>query len=157
MQQGPRHFSSIAIPPATKSLEMKPAFLSLINTHQFTRMDHEDPYTHLGRFFLHHIICDWHPTCTCKTTIIPLIIEIKLKLTAPSKTVKIWFLDIYIHNCVIMFQIYISRIIVLDNYVRKNILLDLFWIKKNPKCAPANPFNFFFESHVPLPTHGTHS
>jgi len=36
MQQGPRHFSSIAIPSATKSLEMKPTFLSLINTHQFT-------------------------------------------------------------------------------------------------------------------------
>jgi len=35
MQQGLRHFSSIAIPPATKSLEMKPNFLSLISTHQF--------------------------------------------------------------------------------------------------------------------------
>ena len=51
MQQGPRHFSSIAIPPATKSLEMKPTFLSLINTHQFTGMDHEDPYTHLSTFY----------------------------------------------------------------------------------------------------------
>ncbi|KAK8469592.1 hypothetical protein PHAVU_005G111650 [Phaseolus vulgaris] len=45
MQQGPRHFSSIAIPPATKSLEMKPAFLNLISTH------HEDPYTHLSTFY----------------------------------------------------------------------------------------------------------
>ena len=51
MQQGPRHFSSIVIPSATKSLEMKPAFLSLINTHQFTGMDHEDPYTHLSTFY----------------------------------------------------------------------------------------------------------
>ena len=51
MQQGPRHFSNIAIPPATKSLEMKPTFLSLINTHQFTGMDHEDPYTHLSTFY----------------------------------------------------------------------------------------------------------
>ncbi|XP_068475201.1 uncharacterized protein [Phaseolus vulgaris] len=51
MQQGPRHFSSIVIPPATKSLEMKPAFLSLISTHQFTGMDHEDPYTHLSTFY----------------------------------------------------------------------------------------------------------
>jgi len=30
---------------------MKPAFLSLINTHQFTTMDHEDPYTHLSIFY----------------------------------------------------------------------------------------------------------
>jgi len=51
MQQGPRHFSSIAIPPATKSLEMKPTFLSLISTHQFTGMDHEDPYTHRSTFY----------------------------------------------------------------------------------------------------------
>jgi len=51
MQQGTRHFSSIAIPSATKSLEMKPAFLSLINTHHVTGMDHEEPYTHLSTFY----------------------------------------------------------------------------------------------------------
>ena len=51
MQQGSRHFSSIAIPPATKSLEMKSGFLSLIGTHQFIGMDHEDPYTHLSTFY----------------------------------------------------------------------------------------------------------
>jgi len=51
IEQGPRHFSSIAIPLATKSLEMKPTFLSLNNTHQFTGMDHEDPYTHLSTFY----------------------------------------------------------------------------------------------------------
>ena len=51
MQQGPRNFFSIAIPPATKSLEMKPTFLSLISTHQFIGMDHEDPYTHLSTFY----------------------------------------------------------------------------------------------------------
>jgi len=51
MQQGPRHFSSIVKPPVTKSLEMKSAFLSLISTHQFTGMDHEDPYTYLSTFY----------------------------------------------------------------------------------------------------------
>jgi len=51
MQQGPRYFSSIAIPPTTKTLEMKPAFLSLISSHQFTGMDNEDPYTHLSTFY----------------------------------------------------------------------------------------------------------
>jgi len=43
--------SSIAIPATTKALEMKPAFLSLISTHQFTAMDHEDPYTHFSTFY----------------------------------------------------------------------------------------------------------
>jgi len=41
MQQGPGYFSSIAIPPTTKTLEMKPVFLSLISSHQFTGMDNE--------------------------------------------------------------------------------------------------------------------
>jgi len=35
MQQGPRYFSSIAIPPTTKTLEMKPTFPSLISSHQY--------------------------------------------------------------------------------------------------------------------------
>jgi len=30
---------------------MKPSFLNLIITHQFTAMDHEDPYTHLAIFY----------------------------------------------------------------------------------------------------------
>jgi len=47
MYQGPKHFSSIAIPTTTRALEMKPAFLSLISTHQLTTIDHEDPYSHL--------------------------------------------------------------------------------------------------------------
>jgi len=51
MEQGPRHFSSIAIPATTRVLEMKPVFLSLISTHPFTTMDHEDPYTHLSTFY----------------------------------------------------------------------------------------------------------
>jgi len=51
MQQRLIHFSSIAIPNTTKVLEMKPEFLSLINVHQFTAMDHEDPYTHLSTFY----------------------------------------------------------------------------------------------------------
>jgi len=30
---------------------MTPAFPSLINAHQFTTMDHEDPYRHLSTFY----------------------------------------------------------------------------------------------------------
>jgi len=45
-QQGPKNYSSIAIPVTTRVLEMKLVFLSLISTHQFTAMDHKDPYTH---------------------------------------------------------------------------------------------------------------
>jgi len=45
MQQGSRHFSSIAILVTTKALEMKLALLSLMSTHQFTTMDHENSYT----------------------------------------------------------------------------------------------------------------
>ena len=30
---------------------MKPAFLTLISTNQFTAMDHEDPHTHLATFY----------------------------------------------------------------------------------------------------------
>ena len=51
MHWRPRHFSNIAIPATTKSLDMKPVFLSLISTHQFTAIDHEDPYTHLCKFY----------------------------------------------------------------------------------------------------------
>jgi len=51
MKQGPRYFSSIVIPATTRDLEMKPASLSLISTHQFTTIDHEDPYTHLSTFY----------------------------------------------------------------------------------------------------------
>jgi len=47
MQQGPIYFSSIAIPHTTKTLEIKPTFLSFICSHQFTGMDNEDPCTHL--------------------------------------------------------------------------------------------------------------
>jgi len=42
-EQAPRHFSSIAIPATAKDLEIKPAFLTLIITHQFKAMNHEDP------------------------------------------------------------------------------------------------------------------
>jgi len=51
MQQGPRHFSSIAVPATTKTFEMKPTFLNLISSHQFIGMDNEDPYTHLSTFY----------------------------------------------------------------------------------------------------------
>jgi len=50
MYQGPRHFSSIAMQATTKALKIKPAFLTLISTYQFTTMDHEDPYSHLSTF-----------------------------------------------------------------------------------------------------------
>jgi len=51
MHQGPRHFSSIAVPATTKVFEMKPAFLNLISNHQFIGMDNEDPYAHLSTFY----------------------------------------------------------------------------------------------------------
>jgi len=51
LPQGPRYFSSIVIYAATRSLELKPTFLSLISSHQFIGMDHEDPYTHLSTFY----------------------------------------------------------------------------------------------------------
>jgi len=51
MHQGLRHFSSIAILATTRDFEMKSIFHSFIITHQFTTMDHEDPYTHLATFY----------------------------------------------------------------------------------------------------------
>jgi len=51
MQQGLRYFSSIAIPNTARAVEMKLAYLTLISSHQFTRLDHEDPYTHLSTFY----------------------------------------------------------------------------------------------------------
>ena len=51
MYPGPRHFPSIAIPATAKALEIKPVFLTLISTYQFTTMDREDPYTHLDTFY----------------------------------------------------------------------------------------------------------
>jgi len=50
-QQGPKHYSSIVIPPfSNKVVELKPAILSLIGSQPFVGMDHEDPYTHLSTF-----------------------------------------------------------------------------------------------------------
>ncbi|KAL5131232.1 hypothetical protein HKD37_12G034152 [Glycine soja] len=50
-QQGPKHYNSIVIPPfSNKVVELKPALLSLIGSHPFVGMDHEDPYTHLYTF-----------------------------------------------------------------------------------------------------------
>jgi len=51
LQQGPRHFSSIVIPNTARAIEMKPAYLTLISSQQFTGLDHEDPYTHLSTFY----------------------------------------------------------------------------------------------------------
>jgi len=51
IQQGPKHFSSIAVPTTNMALEMKHAFLTLISTNEFTAMDHEDPHTHLATFY----------------------------------------------------------------------------------------------------------
>ena len=50
-QQGPKHYNSIVIPPfSNKVVELKSALLSLISSHPFAIMDHEDPYTHLSTF-----------------------------------------------------------------------------------------------------------
>jgi len=46
LQQGPRHFSSIVVPNTARAIEIKPAHLTLVSANQFTRMEHEDPYTH---------------------------------------------------------------------------------------------------------------
>ncbi|RZB46716.1 hypothetical protein D0Y65_050669 [Glycine soja] len=50
-QQGPKNYNSIVIPPfSNKVVELKPALLSLIGSHPFAGMDHEDPYTHFSTF-----------------------------------------------------------------------------------------------------------
>jgi len=54
-QQGPTYFSSIAMPATTRSLELKASILNLISYHQFTGMNHDDPYTHLSIFY--ELIC----------------------------------------------------------------------------------------------------
>jgi len=51
LQQGPRHFSSIAVPNTARAIEMKPAYLTLVSINQFTRLEHKDPYTHLSTFY----------------------------------------------------------------------------------------------------------
>ena len=50
-QQEPKHYNNIVIPPFNnKVVELKPTRLSLIGSHPFAGMDHEDPYTHLSTF-----------------------------------------------------------------------------------------------------------
>jgi len=50
-QQGPKHYNNIVIPPfSNKVVELKAALLSLIDSHPFAGMDHEDLYTHLSTF-----------------------------------------------------------------------------------------------------------
>ena len=51
MYQGPRHFSSIAIPTTTKALKINPDFLTVISAYQFTAIELEDPYSHLDTFY----------------------------------------------------------------------------------------------------------
>ena len=51
MQQGPRHFSSIAMSATTRHVEMRASFLNLISANQFTGMDNEDTYSHLATFY----------------------------------------------------------------------------------------------------------
>jgi len=51
MYQEPRHYSSIAIPTTAKTLKINPNFLTLIITHQFKAMDHEDPCSHFSTFY----------------------------------------------------------------------------------------------------------
>ena len=50
MQQGPRHFSSIAS-PFNVCCGDEANFLSLISAHQFASAGNEDPYTHLSTFY----------------------------------------------------------------------------------------------------------
>ena len=46
-----KHYDNIVIPPfSNKVVEFKPTLLSLIGSHPFAGMDHEDPYTHLSTF-----------------------------------------------------------------------------------------------------------
>ena len=50
-QQGPKHYNNIVIPPfCNKFVEFQPTLLSLIGSHPFAGMDHEDPCTHLSTF-----------------------------------------------------------------------------------------------------------
>ena len=50
-QQGPNHYNSIVIPLfSNKVVELNLAVLSLIGSHPFDGMDHEDPYTHFSTF-----------------------------------------------------------------------------------------------------------
>jgi len=49
--KGSRPFSSMVIPTTTKTLKIDPYFLTLIGAHQFTAMEHEDPYSHLDTFY----------------------------------------------------------------------------------------------------------
>jgi len=49
--KGPMPFSSMVIPTTTKTLKIDPDFLTLSNAHQFTAMEHEDPYSHLDTFY----------------------------------------------------------------------------------------------------------
>jgi len=44
--------TNIAIPTTVKALEINPDFLTvIISAHQFTVMEHEDPYSHLDTFY----------------------------------------------------------------------------------------------------------
>ena len=50
-QQGPKHYTNILIPHfSNKVAELKPTLLSLIGSHPFVAMDHEDTFTHLSIF-----------------------------------------------------------------------------------------------------------
>jgi len=51
LQQGPRHFSSIVVPNTGRAIEIRPAHLTLVSANQFTKMEHEDPYTYLSTFY----------------------------------------------------------------------------------------------------------
>jgi len=43
-KQGPRHFSSIALPNNNRAIVMQPTFLTLVSSSQFMGLDHEDPH-----------------------------------------------------------------------------------------------------------------
>ena len=51
LQQGPKHFSSIAVPNTARAIGIKSTNLTLVGANQFTGLEHEDSYTHLSIFY----------------------------------------------------------------------------------------------------------
>ena len=52
-QHGPKHYNNIGIPPfSNKFVELKPALLSLIDSHLFVGMDHDDKHSQQVAYLL---------------------------------------------------------------------------------------------------------
>ncbi|XP_058726128.1 uncharacterized protein LOC131597447 [Vicia villosa] len=50
-ESSPRRFAHLTNNPAARRAEMKTGLLQIIYAHPFAGLDHEDPYTHLTRFY----------------------------------------------------------------------------------------------------------